>query len=86
MGYYVNPSTGTKEQWLHENAKPISNAKDFDFNSDSLLVCLVDNGAFTAAGIAYDARERDAFMITDGRPKKWFSVEKSKLEPWYTNK
>ena len=85
MGYYINPKTGTKEQWLAENAKPISHseAKNFDFTKGHLPVVLVDNGAFTAAGIAYDHAERDEFMRPDGRPTKWFTVERNKLKEWY---
>jgi hypothetical protein len=86
MGYYINPSDGrTKESWLAEHATPITKteANNFDFSKGMLPVCLVDNGEFTAAGIAYDARERNYFMIPDGRPKKWFSVKKDLLKEWY---
>jgi len=86
MGYYINPKTGTKEQWLAENAKPISHseAKNFDFTKSHLPVCLVDNIAFTAAGIAYVPAERDEFLRHDGRDTKWFTVEKDKLKEWYS--
>lgn len=85
MGYYINPETETKEAWLQANAKPISTneARNFDFSGDSLPVCLVDNGPFTAAVIAYDPRERDHFMRPDWRPKVWFSATRKSLEPWY---
>jgi hypothetical protein len=77
MGYYVNPSDGSdKETWLAKNGRKITptEAKQFTFGGGALPVCLVDNGAFTAAGIAYDARERDCFASPDGRPKVWYVV------------
>jgi hypothetical protein len=85
MGYYINPKTGSKEEWLAKNAKPISDsqAESFKFGLNSLPVCLVDNGGFTAAGIAYDARELRAFLNPDPRPKKWYSVESDKLKEWF---
>ena len=39
---------------------------------DLLPVVLVNNGFFTAAGIAFCARERDCFLSDDGRPKKYY--------------
>lgn len=56
--------------------------RNFDYNGTELPVCLVDNGAFTAAGIAYDPRERDDFLRDDGRTKYWFAVRRSRLFPW----
>lgn len=85
MGYYINPEGESKEAWLKTNASAIGarDAQAFDFSGDSLPVCLVDNGLFTAAGIAYDARERDVFIAEDGRNKWWFSVKRELLKPWY---
>lgn len=86
MGYYIDPADGSsKESWLLANATPITaeEARHFNFNEDKLPVCLVNNGLFTAAGIAYDARERDAFIEPDGRPKQWFSVKRDLLKEWY---
>jgi len=86
MGYYINPPDMTKEQFLEKHGQPLSNPAEFDFAGDALPVCLVDNTAmgFTAAGICYDPRERDVFILPDGRPKKWFSVSKELLKPWYS--
>jgi len=91
MGYYINPSDGSeKEAWLEEHAVFITKyeAKDFDFETspDLLPVCLVDNGAFTAAAIAYDAMERDRFIEPDHRPKIWYLVKKELVKEWYHHK
>ena len=88
MGYYVNPTPPmTKEQFLERNGKPMTadEAKKFDFNvnKNHLPVCLVQNPGFTAAGIAYDAHERDAFARHDHRTKEWFLVSRKDLEPYY---
>ena len=84
MGFYINPQEGfPKELFLVEYGKPISQpSEDFDFvGSDSLPVCWVDNGGFTAAGICYSKRELAAFTAPgDNRPKQWFLVKKRHLE------
>lgn len=80
MGYYINPGDRTKEQFLKEHGTSISQAQAREHKaSDRLVVCLVDNGAFTAAGIAYDDRERDAFMHPDHRTRWWYLVDRAKL-------
>lgn len=85
MGYYINPPDMTKEQFLKKHGKLLTQVeiKDFDFSSDSLPVCLVDNGAFTAAGIGYDAHEVQAFLHPDHRPKTWYAVSRENLKPYY---
>ena len=83
MGYYINPSETTKERWLAENGVRITTEEARKHSAgEELVVCLVDNGAFTAAGICYDNRERDAFIHPDERPRVWYRVEKTKLKPW----
>lgn len=85
MGYYVNPPTKSKEQWLAENgvAISLSAVMNFDFADGYLPVCLVDNGPFTAAAIAYSPEERDEFLRPDGRHKEWYAVSREHLKPWY---
>lgn len=88
MGAYINPPDRTKEQWLEENATLMSSTPASGFYKDTgepvgeyRLVCLIDNGAFTAAGIAYDKAEYLAFARPDGRPRKWYAVKRELLTP-----
>jgi len=86
MGYYINPPVGTKEDWLARNGQQVNIAvvREMPWSDlkDKMFVCLVDNGPFTAAGIAYSDRERKAFLLPDHRPQKWYMVPRSDLEPW----
>jgi hypothetical protein len=81
MGAYVNPPVGTKEQWLEQNGTRASaNIKFRDIPANSMLVVVVDNGMFTAAGICFDEREFNDFTDeSDDRPKRYFVVETEKL-------
>jgi hypothetical protein len=80
MGYYINPRNCTKETWLAEHGQPITLAYAKAHPAgDRVVVCLIDNGPFTAAGIAYDDRERDAFAHEDIRPKAWYLVPRALL-------
>ena len=82
MGCYINPPDMTKEQWLEENASelppPPDSLEKFIDKYESgkqpfYIVCLVDNGYFTAAAVAFDKDELMAFAnTTDLRPKKWY--------------
>lgn len=66
MGFYINPSNMTKEEWLRRNGEMIDPVTASEHSAgDQVVVCLVDNGPFTAAGIAYDDRERDEFCRRD---------------------
>ena len=72
MGCYINPKNMTKETWLKKYAT--SQAGPTPITSYVVPVCLVDNGMFTAAGVAYDQREIEAFTFPDNRPKIWYSA------------
>lgn len=84
MGYYIDPEKESKENFLKTNGEEInwSVVKKFDYSQEKLPVCLVDNGAFTAAGIVYDRQEAEAFLNPDGRPKRWFLVPKGLLSTY----
>lgn len=82
MGVYINSRNMSKEDWLEINGVPTTlNSLEHwnDLSYGTLPVCLVDNGHFTAAGIAYCKEELECFKRNDGRPKKWFIVEIHKL-------
>jgi len=82
MGLYINPSDMTKEQFLAKHAEPLHTgafAFDDEANATKTVVCLIDNRAFTAAGVCYDAEELSAFHVPDGRPRKFFTIEIEKL-------
>jgi hypothetical protein len=78
MGIYINPSNMSKEQWLSLHAKGGSSrapASHYNEETNEVAVCLVDNGMFTAAAVAFEPRELEAFTYPDDRrPKKWFQV------------
>lgn len=86
MGCYVNPKGVSKEEWLQKNATVVYAPGKLPswetiFSSKELPVVWMDNGPFTAAGIAYNEREYKEFTDpTDPRPKQVFKVEIAKLE------
>ena len=81
MGAYVNPSQGSKEDWLQNNGQKMKEIPSWNHIPDEMLpVCLVDNGMFTAAAILFSARELEGFTNPrDHRPKKYFMVPIDKL-------
>jgi hypothetical protein len=74
MGYYINPKKMSKEAWLRENGTQmfIDNVLEQADFAKTFPVCLVDNGAFTAAGICYSENEFQRFIEPDGRMKYLF--------------
>ena len=84
MGIYINPPDRKKEDFLLEYGKMISQSKfrSFDkFDGELLPVCLVNNGPFTAAGVAYSHGEVEAFGgFNDLRPRRFFLVRKDVLK------
>lgn len=80
MGYYINPPTESKESFLQRKGKLLTNKPlSLPENKEEALVCLINNGFFTAAGICYSEKEREEFGRNDGRPKSWYIVPKSEL-------
>lgn len=81
MGFYINPKDMTKEEFLRKHGTRLASVPERHRSTNDVLVCLVDNGAFTAAGICYSQSERDAFAYPDDtRPKQWWSVPISAIE------
>ena len=76
MGCYINPKGMDKEVWLMDNAVPTRGPQPI--TETHVPVCLVDNGMFTAVGVAFNEREVEAFNSPgDNRPKQWFLVERA---------
>ena len=79
MGIYIDPKEGTKEMWLEDFAVEVPSVEWDEVPEDTLPVVLVNNGAFTAAGIAYCRRELKAFQMPDDRPMRWFIADVADL-------
>lgn len=81
MGYYVNPPGVPKEEWLLSHGKAAQAiAPDGPPPEGRAWVCIVNNGAFTAAGVVYSQGELEAFSEPgDRRPKMWVQVPKDDL-------
>lgn len=84
MGFYIDPATTTKENWLRDHATLISkpptsasNALDMfveQFNAERYILVHVDNGAFTALLICVDPREILA-VLGDERPMCFYRAK-----------
>ena len=83
MGSYVNPPSQPKEQFLEEHGFVLPQEARFsDAPKDHMIVVLVQNPLFSAAGICFDEQEFARFMDPrDVRPKKLFAVPISDLLP-----
>lgn len=77
MGIYINPTEMTKTEWLEQygdSTLSVFSQKHIDLFEEKraerkCLVVLVDNGAFFAAGVAYNIGEANAFAYPDERRK-----------------
>ena len=92
MGLYINVPGHDKVEWLESNATEITldEFNDCEGLADTAIrVVAVDNGIFTAAGVAYDEREAKSFTDRgDDRPKRFFIAKKEAIKPycdaWHT--
>lgn len=82
MGFYLGPKEDNRE-WLAKHGREIDyeSAKEHDFSSnDEFLVVFLDNGFFTAIGVAYSAAEFARFThLEDERPKQFYLVSQDDL-------
>ena len=87
MGYYINPTNETKEEWLNNNGLVVTEpewhllATNFPGTQHSpegrgVLVYLVDNGPFTAAAICFSEQEFNELRASDPTPEE---IAKSKV-------
>lgn len=81
MGFYLNPSEQTKEDFLQEHGVKIE-APFWPTRDDVALVCWIDNGPFAAAGVAYSEAEMKEFNDpSDPRFRIWYLVAWEKIWP-----
>lgn len=78
MGCYVNPKNESKEEFLQREGRRVS-VIDAAITETEMPVCLVSNGFFTAAGVAFSEDELATFARPDGRSKTWYMVSQAKL-------
>lgn len=85
MGFYVNPPNESKESFLKREGMAAPNSPKITWDSvpkGYLPVVLLNNGFFTAAGIAYCEGELSEFTrLDDDRPREIFMVKVEKLIP-----
>lgn len=87
MGFYINPTDCTKEEFLRANGTRIKQ-EECQATLDTgthLPVCLIDNGAFTAAGILYNQQALNYWLqprSDDHRLRWFFSVSRHDLRPY----
>jgi len=78
MGLYVEPKM-EKDVWCKENCREVNTEVPVQFsdaNKDQVILCLVNNGFFFALAVAFSEAEFKVFRAPDGRPKKWYVVDK----------
>lgn len=88
MGYYAEPPVRTgKAEWLIRNvgAEPISfpEAVELLGQPGEMVIVVLENGPFDAAGWAYSLDELDAFTDPDdSRPRTILRVQEGKVAPY----
>jgi len=81
MGKYINVN-GSKVDWLTNYGTTImsTEADGILATGAAVPVCLIDNGAFTAALVCDTVSEIRAGQREDGRMKLWYAVKREALE------
>jgi len=75
MGIYLNPPGESKEAFLERMGERVSGVNWSKLDSNKVPVIWIDNGPFSAAGIAYNKKELEAFLAEpDDRPRKLYLV------------
>lgn len=81
MGYYIqtNVNKGKAQVLIETVGARREPGRFFDPTGKRIGVCIIDNGLFEAAGIAFSSNEADVFNNNDGRGKKWLSLEREQV-------
>ncbi len=79
MGCYLNPGNGVdKREFLEDYGLAV--VPHWPPRNQHVYLCLIDNGAFCAAEIAYDEKEFSEFAAPrDPRIKIWYELPIEKL-------
>jgi hypothetical protein len=85
MGYYIQgPALGKVFHLVNKYNANMVHVDDAEgaLEDDKLaVICVVNNGAFEAAGYCFDHNEFLAFTDPkDDRPKTWLTMDKDKAE------
>lgn len=75
----MEPAVSKALEAMFVEPSPYASVEEKPLNS--FLVCLVNNGYFNAAAVAFDKREAEEFTRPDDtRKKQWFLVPISKIK------
>lgn len=90
MGYYLERPDGRskgKAEWLIANAGAAETSFEHMIGTpEEIPVVVVDNGAFEAAAVAYDAAELAVFMdLRDSRTKRFLLVPAAEILKQHPN-
>jgi len=86
MGFYIEVEQPTKKaQQLCRIGAEVRSLPSFPPPQGKVLICVLENGFFDAAGICYDQKEFNDFNDPkDTRPKTWLHMDRAQviaLEP-----
>ena len=85
MGFYIEGPVTGKADWLLENhdAIELKGPKEAEkaFNEGYGIICVIDNGAFDAAGFMFSLLELKAFSDPfDPRFRRWLAMDRKTAE------
>lgn len=83
MGFYIQtPVNMGKADWLIEREGAMRHDPHAAKPDNKVIVCVVENGLFDAAGIIYDKNELKAFAYTDPsdhRRRHWLLMDTERV-------